>query len=291
MRSRFRQAAGLLVCVVLAGSVAACGGGFSATPPPAPEQRIRSYVALGDGFTAAPYAGATADEACLRSTGNYPALAAAKLGIAEVHDVSCTHATTKALTDGFKSGKGKPARDPQLDAVGKDTDLVSIGMGIEDGDLLQEMFRVCLVQPCAAGTVFYTQVLDDVTRAADAVTQAVRDIQAKAPLAYIVIVGYPRLTPPPESGCTEFPPQAPQADRDVVNYVLDDLNNKLRSAARQTGSGYVDVAALSEDHVLCSADPWVHTMKDKPGKAVAYHPLAAEQQAVADELATQVEQR
>jgi hypothetical protein len=291
--ARVRQAAGLLLTVALAGALAACGGGgFNSAPLTPPSTAIRSYVALGDGFTAAPYVGqAGADDGCLRSTEDYPALAARKMGLTDVRDVSCTHATTNALTAKFKPGKGKPAQPAQLDAVGKDTDLVSISAGIEDHDLLHAMFRICLVQPCAPGTVFYTQVLDDVTQAADALTQAIRAIQTKAPKAYIVVVGYPRLTPPPESGCKEFPPQAPQADRDVVNYVLDQLNDKIRSAALQTGSGYVDVAKLSDGHELCSPEPWVHGMTDQPGKAVAYHPLEAEQRAVADQLVAQVKQR
>jgi len=288
----FRGAAELLLFVLLAAAVAGCGsGGFSSAAPPPPEKTIRSYVALGDGFTAAPYVGKTSsDDGCLRSGENYPALAAQKLGLTSVIDVSCTHATTEALTKDFKAGKGKPLK-PQLDAVTEDTDLVSIGAGIEDHGLLQEMFRICLARPCAAGTVFYTQVLDDVNRAADSLTQAIRALQEKAPEAYIVVVGYPRLTPPPESGCKQFPAQAPQADRDVVNYVLDGLNDKIRSAARQTGSGYVDVATLSEGHELCSSEPWVHSMTDKPGKAVAYHPLEAEQRAVAEQLVTEVKER
>lgn len=293
MSARVRQAAGLLLTLVLAGALAACGGGgFSSAPPTPPDTSIRSYVALGDGFTAAPYAGQGAgDDGCLRSAENYPALAAKTMGLTEVKDVSCTHATTNALTATFKAVKGKPALPPQLDAVDKDTDLVSIGAGIEDHDLLHEMFGICLVQPCRPGTTFYTQVLDEVNQAGDALTQAIRAIQAKAPQAYIVVVGYPRLTPPPESGCKDFPPQPAGADRDVVNYILDQLNEKVRSAALQTGSGYVDVAKLSDGHQLCSAEPWVHGMNDQPGKAVAYHPLEAEQRAVADQLVAQVKQR
>lgn len=292
MTGQLRRAAGLLTVALLAGALAACGGGFSAAPAPAPQSTIASYVALGDGYTAAPYAGKPAgDDGCLRSAQNYPALAAEKLGIQDVRDVSCTHATTDALTGKFKAAKDRAAQKPQLDAVQPGTGLVSIGAGIEDHGLLNAMFHICLVRPCAPGTVFYTEVLGSVDKAAAAVTAAIRSVQAKAPEAYIVVVGYPRLTPPPEAGCQQFPAQAPQADRDVVNYVLDDLNGKLQSAARQTGSAYVDVAALSEGHELCSSDPWVHTMKDKPGKAVAYHPLEAEQQAVAAELVSLVEQR
>ena len=288
MTTTLRRAAGLLLVGLLAVVLAGCGG-FSSAPASAPTTKLRTYVALGDGFTAAPYAGrTTADDGCLRSARNYPALAAEQLGIQQVRDVSCTHAGTDALTGTFAPARSDRTQDPQLDAVDRNTDLVSIGAGIEDHGLLQEMFHVCLARPCAVGTFFYTQVLGDVTKAADAVTAAIRSVQDKAPDATIVVVGYPRLTPPPTQRCRAFPPQPSPGNQDIVNYVLGDLDSHLQSAARETGSAYVDVAALSEGHELCSSDPWVHGMTDEPGKAVGYHPLEAEQEAVATELVRQV---
>jgi len=285
------KALGLLGCLVVAGSLSACGGGFSAAQAPPPDPKIHSYVALGDGYTAAPYtAGTVSDDGCLRSVKDYPALVAADLGINDVRDVSCTGATTDALTKKFKPGKGKPEVPAQIDAVSADTDLITVGMGIEDGDLLHEMFAVCAAQPCAPGTTYYTQVLDDLNRSADAFTAALRQIQDKAPQAYLVVVGYPRLTPAPDAGCGAFPQQTIQG-RDVPNYVLDQVNGKLESAARQTGAAYVDVASLSADHVLCSDEPWVQGMKAKPGKVVPYHPVEAEQRAVADQILSQLKER
>jgi hypothetical protein len=286
-----RRAAGALMCVALIGGVAGCGGGFSSSPPPPPDNTIRSYVALGDGFTAAPYAGkTTGDDGCLRSQGNYPALLAKKLKVDHFRDVSCTGASTQALKKKTRPMKGKPEVAAQLDAVKKDTDLVTVGMGIEDNDLLEHIFRICVAQPCAPGTVIYTTVEEDVIRAAQALTTALRDIQAKAPSSYMVVVGYPRFTPPPESACKAFPAQPP-VSVDTVNYLVDDINAKLQSAARQTGAGFIDVADLSTDHVLCSDEPWVHDMHSRPGKAVAYHPVAAEQRAIAEQLASRVRTR
>jgi hypothetical protein len=152
------------------------------------------------------------------------------------------------------------------------------------------MFRVCVNQPCAPGTVFYPKVLQDVGHVGDAVTAAVRAVQAKAPEAYIVVVGYPRLTRPGKR-CPAAPPQHTPPGTDAINYVLDQLNQNLRSAALQTGSGYVDMAAVSDGHELCSRDPWVHSMADETGTAVAFHPLEAEQRAVAAQLVAQVKER
>ena len=150
-----RGGAGLLLCTTLTFLLAACGGGFGGSgSPDTPDRTIHSYVALGDGFTAAPYTGDTEhDDGCLRSAVNYPALVAEELGVIKVHDVSCTGATTKALTTKVRPARGNRSVPAQLDAVDKDTDLVSIGIGIEDHDLLAHMFEVCLARPCRAGSI------------------------------------------------------------------------------------------------------------------------------------------
>jgi lysophospholipase L1-like esterase len=290
---RTRPLVGLLV-VALAAALTACGGGgFSSSPPPPPDKALHRYVALGDGFTAAPYAGKTqGEDGCLRSADNYPALVAADLGIDRVKDVSCTGATTDAFKNEFEPGTGKAAVPPQIEAITAKTDLVTIGMGIEDGELLHDMFVICAAQPCAPRTAFYTKVLAAVDKAGEQFTDVLRQIQAKAPNAFIVVVGYPMITPPPDSACDAYPEQPTLPEGiDPVTYLIEDLNRELQTAARQTGSGFVDVATLSADHQLCSEQPWVHDMRSRPGKAVAYHPVAAEQRAVAEEVAAQVRAR
>jgi hypothetical protein len=290
---RGRRASGPLLCVALSGVLAACGGGFGSNPPAAPDTTVHRYVALGDGFTAAPYTGRVTDhDGCLRSAADYPVLVAQKLRIAEVHDVSCTGASTAALTHGFRPAGAHRAVPPQLDAVTRDTDLVTLGIGVEDADTLHAMFRMCLTSPCAPGTVEYTKVLAAVDQATQSVTAVLRAIEAKAPSAYVVVIGYPRLTPPPGKDCHEFPGQQTAGqDVDPVNYVVNDLNSKLQAAARQTGAAYVDLAGPSADHVLCSSSPWVHGMHGTPGTSVAYHPFAAEQRAVAEQLVAEIRTR
>lgn len=287
----FRGAGGLLIGVVLAGVLAACGaGGFGADPTP-PDLRIHTYVALGDGFTAAPYTGDTVgSDGCLRSDANYPALVAESLHVTQLHDVSCTRATTAALASGMKTGKDTGTIPPQFDALDADTDLVTLGMGIEDDDLLRSMFTICLTAPCAPDVPTAQSVLEDLDRLEQHLAEAVRKIQSKAPGSYIVLVGYPQITPT-TGACDSLPRFAQTAGLDAANYVLNDINRRVQSVARQTGSGYVDVAKLSIGHELCSGDPWVHGAKARSGEAVPYHPLAAEQQAVAHQVEDLVESR
>ena len=63
----------------------------------------------------------------------------------------------------------------------------------------------------------------------------------------------------------------------------------MRGAAKQTGAEFVDMYAASDGHDICSDDPWVNGRKTEPGTALAYHPLAVEQQAVADLVLSLVE--
>ena len=60
------------------------------------------------------------------------------------------------------------------------------------------------------------------------------------------------------------------------------LTEALATAAKATGSTYVDVWAASQGHDICSDDPWVNGAVTDQKRAAAYHPFAAEQVAVAD---------
>lgn len=291
MTARVRRAAGLLAAGLLVGSaLTGCGGGgFGSDAPPEPDLEIRSYVALGDGFVAAPYTGYTPDsDGCRRSKENYPALVAEELDIDDFRDVSCTGAATTAITQSTEPGEDAEAVPPQIDAVSDDTDLVSIGIGIEDRDLLRHAFEVCTALPCPS-QVTAQKVLADVGLFADSLVSAVRAVQDKAADAYIVLVGYPRILPT-EGSCAAMP-DLDQARLDAANYLFDYLNRQIQSTARQTGADFIDVAELSLDHELCSEDPWVQGRRSKAGEYVAYHPLPAEQRAVADAIAEQVRTR
>jgi hypothetical protein len=287
MTTSLRGAAGPVLALVLAGVLAGCGGGFSSGPSSPPDETIRSYAALGDTFTAAPDIGETAgDDGCERSDSNYPALLAKKLKVAKVSDVSCVGATTASFTTQVKPAKTKEAVAAQLEAVNGDTDLVTIGMGLLDRDLLTHMFQVCTAVPCKE-TVTPQTILADVNAMSSSLTAGVRAIQDKAPNAYIVLVGYPKLVP--DAGTCDALPDLEQLGLDASNLILDAINREIQSSARETGVGYVDVARLSTGHELCSGSSWIEDRKDKQGKATTdYRPAEAEQRAVAEAVATLV---
>ena len=281
-------AAALTSLLVLAGCTAAPEPGTGPTPVRhAPVPQVRSYVALGDSFAAAPLVPAT-DLAggCFRSDHNYPALLAARLDVSRFTDVSCSGATTADLT-----GRQVTVRDatvpPQLRAVRPDTDLVTLGIGGNDDGLFGFLVRRCAQlrgldpdgAPCARTLAARLPTVAQTGRKiTDRVTAAIGTIQRRAPDAEIVLVGYPRLAP--ERGtCARLP--LARGDYATARTVTQALNRALMRAAAATGARFVDLYAASRGHDICSADPWVNGRRTVEGRALAYHPLAAGTRAAA----------
>lgn len=286
MTTSVRRAAGLVLTIALVGLAAGCGGGFSSAPAAPPTRVIKNYVALGDGFSAAPYTGKTADDdGCLRSDDNFPALLAKELNVDKVRDVSCTGATTASFTTQVKPPRAKSEVPAQIAAVKSDTDLVTISMGIEDRDLLKNMFAICTAVPCGDKATPQT-ILGDVGSMSTALTTAVRAIQDDAPQALIVLVGYPAFIP--DAGKCDDLPKLDQLGLDSANLIVEAINREINDVARETGVAFLDVARLSAGHELCSGRSWVTGKDSERGKSVAYHPVAAEQKAVADGIAALV---
>lgn len=245
---------------------------------------VDSYVALGDSYTTAPYVPVT-DLAggCLRSTGNYPALLADQLG-AELTDVSCSGADTEDLTGRQAVAGGRGSVPPQLDAVRRDTDLVTVGIGGNDEQLFGTLVQQCLgpdfgpTARCAELERSSGEVREVIARTGRRVTGVLRQVQRAAPDAQVVLVGYPRLVDP-ERGCAAFPLGAAELPR--LSELERLLATTLRSAADRAGTGFADLYAASVGHEICSADPWVNGTRTDPQRALAFHPFAVEQEAAA----------
>lgn len=246
-----------------------------ATPAPV-EHHIGRYVALGDSYTAAPYVGVTAlENGCLRSEHNYPALLAERLRVSTLVDVSCAGAQTRHLREPQHPFAGDTEIAPQLDAVNRDTDLVTLGIGGNDLGL----FRRLLGRNDLGTTI---DVAADITTIGRHVGEAVRLIRAKAPDATVVVVGYPRL-----AGAAACPRRLPVSEELVgtVDRMTRLLRDRMAAAAHRNGALFADLYKASKGHDVCSRTPWVNGMKSQPMRAMALHPLAAGQDAAATLLA------
>lgn len=290
MSRTLTRATGLAVVSLLAAVVSACGaGGFGSKAPATLSTKVTSYVALGDGFAAAPYVGrSTSQDGCLRSELNYPRQVASTLGVADFKDVSCVGATTAAITDAFRPPGATKDVPAQLDALGPDTDLVTVSVGIMNDRLLTTMFDICVALPCGT-KVAAKDLVAHLDELADDLPATIRKITAKAPGAFVVVVGYPELLPI-EKGCALLPAMN-DTQWSYANLAWERFSSEVGSAARQAGATYVDVRKLTGAHAPCSDQPWVNGARAAKGKSFAYHPKAREQAAVAAAVAAQVRAR
>jgi lysophospholipase L1-like esterase len=185
---------------------------------------------------------------------------------------------------------------PQIRAVDTDTDLVTIGIGGNDENLFGSLVGCvggfgpgatpgttgasgsCL-DPADAGPAAV------IARTGDRVERVLRDVRRRAPDADVVLVGYPRLLGTTD-GCPAFP--LDESDLGAARALERTLASALESAARRAGTAYVDLYALSKGHEICSDDPWVNGRETDQSRALAFHPFAEGQQAVADALAEEL---
>ena len=285
MTQPHRRALALLAPLLLALVGCSEHGG---EPAAAEQPEITTYVALGDSFTAAPYVPSTSlADGCFRSDGNYPQIVAAELG-AELRDVSCSGADTSDLTgkQAVAGGRGKVA--PQLDAVTAEADVVTVSIGGNDENLFGTLVGRCTAvgrqvgSPCADQlTAEYGDPRTVVAGIRDRVAGVLDEVRAAAPDARVVLVGYPRMVAA-DASCAAMP--LADGDRPWLAGVEEQLNDALQRAAREAGVDFADMRRASTGHEICSDEPWVNGRRTDQARALAFHPFAEGQEAVADVL-------
>src|SRR5581483_3116315 len=217
------------------------------------------YVALGDSYTSGPLIPNQSPEsgACRRSDHNYPNLVAAALEAGRFTDVSCAGATTAAMA-GPQPLAGGLTAGPQLDALGADVDLVTLGICGNDigfGQIAVLCAALSLFPPFGAPCRHhFTRHGDEIGRRIDAVAPKVAAvlaaIRARAPDARILVVGYPVILPAAGPGCW---PLMPVAIGDVawLRGVEGRLNAMLAAQAAAAGATFVDTYHESVGHDVC----------------------------------------
>ena len=238
------------------------------------------YVALGDSYTAGPFIGTMRvdPEGCGRSQQNYPAFLADWLDVATYTDVSCSAATTGALTQDQLLLTGGSV-GPQLDAVTPETDLVTLGMGGNDFGIYTGLLDC---QRPAQATCSPSRLRRDARKVADRVRAGVRAIGRRAPEADVYVVGYPQILPT-DGPCPEVGAGVPALR--VLNSIARELNGSLRRGAEAAGATYVDLEAASQGHDVCAGDDaWINGRAFRAGIAAPFHPLAAGMRGAAVEV-------
>jgi lysophospholipase L1-like esterase len=219
------------------------------------------YVALGDSYTAGPLVPNQKGEpaGCARSDNNYPTLVAKQIAPEEFIDVSCSSAETKDMTQP-QHVPFEGTNPPQFNALRKDVDLVTLGIGGNDmnfGEIAIKCGDLAIRnggqgRPC---TEHYTRSgYDEVAKrlrevVAPRLAKVIRGIQRRSPQARLLVVGYPDPAPR-DPGCFPVLPVA-RGDLPFLQRVAERLSATVKRKALKGGAEYVPILPGSIGHDPC----------------------------------------
>ncbi|MFI6495538.1 SGNH/GDSL hydrolase family protein [Streptomyces sp. NPDC050564] len=275
MRAAVGSCALLVAAVASAAPAAADGGGFT---------RGLRYVSLGDSYTSGPGIPQQVDANCARSDHNYPSLVAVERRTTAFTDVSCSGATTEDMW------KPQGTNVPQLDSLGRDTNLVTVQIGGNDigfssiiGTCAQLFAKDPTGNPCQRhyNSSGVDQLTMNILETAPKVASVLRAVHSRAPHARVLVVGYPDLLPDDGSGCAPEVPFAAQ-DFPYLRDLTKRLNLMLRVVAQLNRAEYVDTYGPTRGHDMCKApaDRWIEPLRPTSPAAPA-HPNAKGEEAMA----------
>ncbi|MFF9278956.1 SGNH/GDSL hydrolase family protein [Streptomyces griseosporeus] len=306
--------------LALLGSTAALAAGalapaqFAGAQPAAAADE-HQWVALGDSYTAGVIraAGNTFElprDGCERTDRSYPQVIDRDLfGLFELTNVSCGAATIENVTDTAQHPIGRhlpplsedpdypfPAVPPQSEAVGPDTDVITVGAGgntLGFADILMKCPELGGESdgkgtPCkdALGAGIPAR-LKKVRQEYDRMLTVLHE---RAPHAKIIAVGYPTIVPKDTSKCsygdlTQFG-TITQGDLDWLRKdVLEPLNKAIDdSTGTQDAAGFVDLYTSSQYHSVCDDSKWVEGFVTLPDQLSFVHPNALGHRNAADHV-------
>lgn len=242
--------------------------------------RAASYVSLGDSYTAGPLIpNPVLPLGCLKSSSNYPRLAAPGIGL-PLRDPSCSGATTVHMTQPQNVDPDGP-NPPQFNSLDAETTVVSITIGGNDigfSSVAQDCITVNpFATPCknkyASGGK--DQLAERIAATAPKVAAVLQGIKARSPLARTYVLNYPAIFPETGFGCW---PQMPIGFGDVpyLRSTQQKLNAMLATQAAANGATLVNWYGASIGHDACkgSSTRWVEPLV--PGELAApIHPNKA----------------
>jgi hypothetical protein len=254
-----------------------------------------NYVALGDSYAAGPLVpDPVLPLGCLKSSNNYPRLAAPSIG-QPLRDASCSGAKTTHMTQPQNVDPDGP-NPPQFSRLDAATRVVSLTIGGNDIGF-SEVVQNCITwnpfdRPCQRryvvnGVDTLSQRINQTAPLVDAVLDGIR---ARSPQARTFVVNYPAIFPETGIGCF---PQMPVSFSDV-GYLRNkqrELNQMIANQAAANGARLVNWYAASIGHDACkgSSTRWVEPIV--PGNwAASVHPNRNGMQGGANALVAAVSQ-
>lgn len=261
----------LLLALAIALVVALAGSAPAARAEP-------NYVALGDSFTAGPLIPLQLPPlGCLKSSNNYPHLAAGDFGL-PLRDASCSGARTTHM-ENSQDVSPDPDPPPQFSALGPDTQLVTVGIGGNDIGF-SEIIRNCTSRtspnghPCQDHYVVDGRdvISERIAATATKIASVLQGIHARSPQADVYIVNYLPILPDKGRGCW---PQVPIAYDDVpyLRAKHKELNSMLADQAGANDARVVDAykRGIGKDACQAPGERWVEP-EEPVAAAAPYHP-------------------
>jgi lysophospholipase L1-like esterase len=258
--------------------------------PSTPTRRL-VVAALGSSFAAGPGIEPIADQVAMRSARNYAHLFADRVG-AELVDLTVSGASTANVVDTPQQTMTGQTLPPQIDGVPADADIVTITAGGNDLQFAGAMLYTAwlqfdphspLVQNLAAmfpgGIPLPTD--DDIKRATDGLIRVVEKARDKAPSARIMLVDYLTVLDTTSGSATPF------TEEELGSFLViqEAIGRVFQDAATSTGADLILASALSVDHALGSADPWIQPFHSELAQTGgSFHPNEAGMIAIAEEL-------
>ncbi len=255
--------------------------------------RAANYVSLGDSYTAGPLIpNPVLPLGCLKSSNNYPRLAAPSIGL-PLRDPSCSGAKTDHMTQPQNVDPDGP-NPPQFNALDAETTVVSLTIGGNDIGF-SEVAQSCITvnpfsTPCknkyASGGK--DQLAERIAATAPKVAAVLQGIHTRSPSAEIYVLNYPAIFPETGFGCW---PQMPIGFGDVpyLRSTQQKLNSMLATQAAANGATLVNWYGASIGHDACknSSTRWVEPLV--PGELAApIHPNKAGMKGAANVLVAAV---
>lgn len=266
------------------------------------------YAALGDSFQSGEgsydyFAGTdTETNECHRSVSAYPVLLRySGLIDLDLNFRACSGAVIDDLEVTFSTERA-PWDDgiSQLDALGEQTGLVTIGIGGNDLGFSR------VVEACAHLVVSKTtcerELGPDVAASlASLQSGAMRTkldellgyIRDRAPNARLLLISYPLFFPnplePEPFGCTGMVLR--QYDRLWMNQSIYDADRTLASIAGSAGFEFVDMWDALDGHEQCTEDPGLNAIMNFGQDPESYHPNAYGHELMAQRLIDYLDHR
>ncbi|MFI9152632.1 SGNH/GDSL hydrolase family protein [Streptomyces sp. NPDC053367] len=312
--ARIRTRLGLLCSAAALAAGALVPAQFAAAPSAGAAEE-KQWVALGDSYTAGVIRAAgnpfeVPRDGCERTDRSYPQVIDRDLGgLFELTNVSCGAATIDHVTDTPQEPMGRhmppisedpdypfPAVPPQSEAVGPDTDVITVGAGGNTLGFVDLLMKCPQLGGESGGKG--TPCKDALGAGIPARLKKVRQdydrmlevLHERAPHAKILAVGYPTLVPNDTSNCsfgdlTQFG-TITQGDLEWLREdVLEPLNKAIDdSTGTQDAASFVGLYASSHGHSVCDDSKWVEGFVTLPDQLSFVHPNALGHRNAADHV-------